>query len=94
MGPSNLSNDRKSLEGKVVFGSQGGEGLQLNVSLVVAWGYLGKLSLKVDEKQLVRQVFSRVRSIDPDLALPWASMSVESYVSKESAPDEAFERCS
>ncbi|CAI8597124.1 unnamed protein product [Vicia faba] len=71
-----------------------GRGLQLNASLAVAWGYLGKLSLKVDEKKLARQVFGRVRSIDPDLALPWASMSVKSYVSKESAPDKAFESCS
>ncbi|XP_058778563.1 tetratricopeptide repeat protein SKI3-like isoform X1 [Vicia villosa] len=69
-------------------------GLQLNVSLAVAWGYLGKLYLKADEKQLARQVFDRARSIDPSLALPWASMSAESYVSKESAPDEAFESCS
>ncbi|MCH98556.1 tetratricopeptide repeat protein 37-like, partial [Trifolium medium] len=33
------------------------------------------------------------RSIDPGLALPWASMSAESY-GREPAPDEAFESCS
>lgn len=69
-------------------------GLQLNVSLAVAWGYLGKLYFKAGEKQLARQVFDRARSIDPGLALPWASMSAESCVSREPAPDEAFESCS
>ncbi|CAJ2651089.1 unnamed protein product [Trifolium pratense] len=68
-------------------------GLQLNVSLAVAWGYLGKLYFKAGEKQLARQVFDRARSIDPGLALPWASMSAESY-GREPAPDEAFESCS
>ncbi|XP_029125489.1 tetratricopeptide repeat protein SKI3 isoform X1 [Cajanus cajan] len=68
-------------------------GLQLNVSLAVAWGYLGKLYRKAGEKQLARQMFDRARSIDPGLALPWASMSVESSV-REPEPDEAFESCS
>ncbi|KAK7366458.1 hypothetical protein VNO80_08448 [Phaseolus coccineus] len=67
--------------------------LQLNVSLAVAWGYLGKLYRKVDEKQLARQMFDRARSIDPGLALPWASMSVESCM-RELESDEAFESCS
>ncbi|KAG4404033.1 hypothetical protein GLYMA_01G245200v4 [Glycine max] len=67
--------------------------LQLNVSLAVAWGYLGKLYRKVDEKQLARQMFDRARSIDPGLALPWASMSFESCVG-ELESDEAFESCS
>ncbi|KAL2349572.1 hypothetical protein Fmac_003572 [Flemingia macrophylla] len=67
-------------------------GLQLNVSLAFAWGYLGKLYRKVGEKQLARQMFDRARSIDPGLALPWASMSVESCV-REPEPDEAFESC-
>ncbi|KAJ1388379.1 Tetratricopeptide-like helical domain superfamily [Sesbania bispinosa] len=69
-------------------------GLQLNVSLAVAWGYLGKLYSKVGEKQLARQVFDRARSIDPGLALPWASMSAESCVSREPSSDDAFESCS
>ncbi|XP_027913014.1 tetratricopeptide repeat protein SKI3 isoform X1 [Vigna unguiculata] len=68
--------------------------LQLNVSLAVAWGYLGKLYRKADEKQLARQMFDRARSIDPGLALPWASMSVESCMSRELESDEAFESCS
>ncbi|KAL5182244.1 Tetratricopeptide repeat protein SKI3 [Glycine soja] len=91
--------------------------LQLNVSLAVAWGYLGKVARtpdstalvahtayvfvecfqlyrKVDEKQLARQMFDRARSIDPGLALPWASMSFESCVGRELESDEAFESCS
>ncbi|KAK8471871.1 hypothetical protein PHAVU_002G054600 [Phaseolus vulgaris] len=67
--------------------------LQLNVSLAVAWGYLGKLYRKVDEKHLARQMFDRARSIDPGLALPWASMSVESCM-RELESNEAFESCS
>jgi superkiller protein 3 len=38
-----------------------------------------QLYFKASEKQLARQVFDRARSIDPGLALPWASMSAESY---------------
>ncbi|XP_015936190.1 tetratricopeptide repeat protein SKI3 isoform X1 [Arachis duranensis] len=68
-------------------------GLQLNVSLAVAWGYLGKLYSKMSKKKLARQMFDRARSIDPSLALPWASMSADCCV-RESAPDEAFESCS
>ncbi|KAF7829441.1 tetratricopeptide repeat protein SKI3 isoform X1 [Senna tora] len=67
-------------------------GLQLNVSLAIAWGYLGKLYRKEGEKILARQVFDRARSIDPGLALPWASMSAECH-SRELAPVEAFESC-
>lgn len=37
-----------------------------------------QLYCKAGEKQLARQVFDRSRSIDPGLALPWASMSTES----------------
>lgn len=39
-----------------------------------------QLYCKAGEKQLAQQVFDRARSIDPGLALPWASMSVESCV--------------
>lgn len=39
-----------------------------------------QLYFKAGEKQLARQVFDRARSIDPGLALPWASMSAESCV--------------
>ncbi|KAI4336665.1 hypothetical protein L6164_015163 [Bauhinia variegata] len=67
-------------------------GLQLNVSLAVGWGYLGKLYRKEDEMLLARQSFDHARSIDPGLALPWASMSAESQPG-DSAPDEAFESC-
>ncbi|KAK4276374.1 hypothetical protein QN277_019330 [Acacia crassicarpa] len=67
-------------------------GLQLNVSLAISWGYLGKLYRKMGEKLLARQVFDRARSIDPGLALPWASMSAECY-KRELAPAEAFESC-
>ncbi|RDY04879.1 Tetratricopeptide repeat protein SKI3 [Mucuna pruriens] len=38
-------------------------------------------------------MFDRARSIDPGLALPWASMSVESCV-RDLESDEAFESCS
>ncbi|XP_019423132.1 PREDICTED: tetratricopeptide repeat protein SKI3 [Lupinus angustifolius] len=68
-------------------------GLQLNLSLAVAWGYLGKLYYKEGEKQLAKQVFDRARSIDPGLALPWASMSAESCI-RDLELDEAFESCS
>uniref|UniRef100_A0A5B7C540 Tetratricopeptide repeat protein SKI3 n=1 Tax=Davidia involucrata TaxID=16924 RepID=A0A5B7C540_DAVIN len=67
-------------------------GLQLDVSLAVAWAYLGKLYREKDEKQLARQAFDRARSIDPSLALPWAGMSADIFV-RELTPDEAYESC-
>ncbi|XP_050376108.1 tetratricopeptide repeat protein SKI3 [Argentina anserina] len=67
-------------------------GLQLNVSLAVAWAFLGKLYRKQGEKQFARQAFDCARSIDPSLALPWAGMSADSH-SRESSADEAFESC-
>lgn len=67
-------------------------GLQLNVSLAVAWAFLGKLYRKQGEKQFARQAFDCARSIDPSLALPWAGMSAD-FHSRESAADEAYESC-
>nr|XP_011464990.1 PREDICTED: tetratricopeptide repeat protein 37 [Fragaria vesca subsp. vesca] len=67
-------------------------GLQLNVSLAVAWAILGKLYRKQGEKQFARQAFDCARSIDPSLALPWAGMSADSH-SRESSADEAYESC-
>ncbi|XP_010270637.1 PREDICTED: tetratricopeptide repeat protein SKI3 [Nelumbo nucifera] len=67
-------------------------GLQLDVSLAVAWAYLGKLYRKQGEKQLARQAFDHARSIDPSLALPWAGMSVDTH-SRGCTPEEAFESC-
>lgn len=67
-------------------------GLQLDVSLSIAWAYLGKLYRKLGEKQLARQAFDHARSIDPSLALPWAGMSVDSQDGKYS-PNEAYESC-
>lgn len=67
-------------------------GLQLDVSLAVAWAYLGTLYRKKDEKQLARQAFDCSRSIDPSLALPWAGMSADFHAG-DPAADEAFESC-
>ncbi|KAF3446960.1 hypothetical protein FNV43_RR12140 [Rhamnella rubrinervis] len=67
-------------------------GLQLDVSLAVAWAYLGKLYRKEGEKKLAKQAFDCSRSIDPSLALPWAGMSAD-FHSREPTPDEAFESC-
>ncbi|XP_068305808.1 tetratricopeptide repeat protein SKI3 [Pyrus communis] len=67
-------------------------GLQLNVSLAVAWAYLGKLYRKQGEKQFARQSFDCARSIDPSLALPWAGMSADFHAG-ESAVGEAYESC-
>ncbi|KAF5747268.1 tetratricopeptide repeat protein 37-like [Tripterygium wilfordii] len=67
-------------------------GLQLDVSLSIAWAYLGLLYREEGEKKLARQAFDYARSIDPSLALPWAGMSADSNA-RESTPDEAFESC-
>lgn len=66
--------------------------LQLDVSLAVAWAYLGKLYSKEGEKKLAQQAFDRARSIDPSLALPWAGMSADSYT-RDIKLDEAYECC-
>ncbi|RVW51176.1 Tetratricopeptide repeat protein SKI3 [Vitis vinifera] len=67
-------------------------GLQLDVSLAVAWACLGKLYRKEGEKQLARQAFDSARSIDPSLALPWAGMSADTHA-RDSTTDEAYESC-
>lgn len=67
-------------------------GLHLDVSLAVAWAYLGKLYRQEGEKQLAQQAFDRARSIDPSLALPWAGMSADAD-SRKLKPDEAYECC-
>ncbi|XP_043711389.1 LOW QUALITY PROTEIN: tetratricopeptide repeat protein SKI3-like [Telopea speciosissima] len=67
-------------------------GLQLDVSLAVAWAYLGKIYRNEGEKQLAKQAFDRARSIDPSLALPWAGMSVDIHAGGYT-PDEAYESC-
>lgn len=67
-------------------------GLHLNVSLAVAWAYLGKLYRKQGEKQFARQAFDCARSIDPSLVLPWAGMSAD-FHARESAAGEAYESC-
>ncbi|KVI07563.1 Tetratricopeptide-like helical, partial [Cynara cardunculus var. scolymus] len=59
--------------------------LQLDVSLAVAWAYLGKLYRKQGENKLAQHAFDRARSIDPSLALPWAGMALK--------PDEAYDCC-
>ncbi|PSR99466.1 Tetratricopeptide repeat protein, partial [Actinidia chinensis var. chinensis] len=66
--------------------------LQIDVSLAIAWAYLGKLYGEEGEGQLGRQAFDRARSIDPSLALPWAGMSADIYA-RELTPDEAYESC-
>lgn len=67
-------------------------GLQLDISLAVAWAYLGKFYREAGEIKLSRQAFDFARSIDPSLALPWAGMAAN-IQSGESALDEAFESC-
>lgn len=67
-------------------------GLQLDVSLAVAWACLGKLYRKEGEKQLARQAFDSARSIDPSLALPWAGMSADTHA-RDPTTDEAYESC-
>ncbi|KAG5542661.1 hypothetical protein RHGRI_015710 [Rhododendron griersonianum] len=54
-------------------------GLQIDVSLAIAWAYLGKLYREKDDTRLAMQAFDRARSIDPSLALPWAGMSADIY---------------
>ncbi|KAL6176261.1 hypothetical protein ACLB2K_052896 [Fragaria x ananassa] len=81
-----LSNDNSLKQHALI------RGLQLNVSLAVAWAFLGKLYRKQGEKQFARQAFDCARSIDPSLALPWAGMSADSH-SRESSADEAYESC-
>ncbi|KAK2988160.1 hypothetical protein RJ640_020642, partial [Escallonia rubra] len=66
--------------------------LHLDVSLAVAWAYLGKLYRQEGQTQLAQQAFDRARSIDPSLALPWAGMSAD-ISARELSPDEAFECC-
>ncbi|GFZ10602.1 tetratricopeptide repeat (TPR)-like superfamily protein [Actinidia rufa] len=66
--------------------------LRIDVSLAIAWAYLGKLYGEEGEGQLGRQAFDRARSIDPSLALPWAGMSADLYA-RELTPDEAYESC-
>ncbi|GER43136.1 tetratricopeptide repeat protein [Striga asiatica] len=67
-------------------------GLQLDVSLAVAWAYLGKLYRCEGEKQLAQQAFDRARSIEPSLALPWAGMSADADT-RNLDQDEAYECC-
>ncbi|KAL1560754.1 tetratricopeptide repeat protein SKI3 isoform X2 [Salvia divinorum] len=67
-------------------------GLQLDVSLAVAWAYLGKLYRLEGEKKLAEQAFDRARSIEPTLALPWAGMSADADVRKFEQ-NEAYECC-
>lgn len=66
--------------------------LQLDVSLAVAWAYLGKLYRKEGDKKLAQHAFDRARSIDPSLALPWAGMSADMSI-REIKPDEAYDCC-
>ncbi|GAB2216176.1 hypothetical protein Droror1_Dr00023945 [Drosera rotundifolia] len=67
-------------------------GLQLNVSLAIAWAYLGKLYSELEEKQLAGDAFDKARSIEPSLALPWAGMSAI-LLGREPITDEAYESC-
>lgn len=67
-------------------------GLQLDVSLAMGWGYLGKLYRKVGANQLSKQAFDYARSIDPSLPLPWAGMSAD-FHARDLPLDEAFESC-
>ncbi|KAG9455553.1 hypothetical protein H6P81_000061 [Aristolochia fimbriata] len=66
-------------------------GLQLDLSLSVAWAYLGKLYRQEGERFLARQAFDLARSIDPSLALPWAGMSIDTHTGGSIA--EAYESC-
>ncbi|KAL8152081.1 hypothetical protein V2J09_021889 [Rumex salicifolius] len=67
-------------------------GLHLDVTLAIAWAYLGKLYGEEGDKQLARQAFDRARSIDPSLALPWAGMSTDIHL-RDPLSDEAYESC-
>lgn len=66
--------------------------LQLDVSLAVAWAYLGKLYRQEGESQLAQLAFDRARSIDPSLSLPWSGMSADA-AARNLKPDEAYECC-
>ncbi|XP_018445855.1 tetratricopeptide repeat protein SKI3 isoform X2 [Raphanus sativus] len=65
--------------------------LHLDVSLAVAWAFMGQIFRESDEMKLAKQAFDCARSIDPTLALPWAG-SADTYA-RESTSDEAFESC-
>ncbi|GFY86348.1 tetratricopeptide repeat (TPR)-like superfamily protein [Actinidia rufa] len=65
---------------------------KIDVSLAIAWAYLGKLYEEEGEGQLGRQAFDCARSIDPSLALPWAGMSADIYA-RELTLNEAYESC-
>lgn len=67
-------------------------GLQLDVSLAVAWAYLGKLYRLEGENKMAQQAFDRARSIEPSLALPWAGMSADADTRKFEQ-NEAYECC-
>ncbi|CAH9079839.1 unnamed protein product [Cuscuta europaea] len=67
-------------------------GLQLDVSVAVAWAYLGSLYRKVGERQLAQHAFDSARSIDPSLSLPWAGMSADASV-RNLKQEEAYECC-
>ncbi|XP_073289735.1 tetratricopeptide repeat protein SKI3 isoform X1 [Primulina huaijiensis] len=67
-------------------------GLQLDISLAVAWAYIGKLYRREGELQLAQQAFDRARSIDPSLALPWAGMSADAEA-RNLNENEAYECC-
>ncbi|AEE35867.1 Tetratricopeptide repeat protein SKI3 [Arabidopsis thaliana] len=65
--------------------------LHLDVSLAVAWAFMGQIFRESDEMKFAKQAFDCARSIDPTLALPWAG-SADTYA-RESTSDEAFESC-
>ncbi|VFQ92416.1 unnamed protein product [Cuscuta campestris] len=67
-------------------------GLQLDVSLAVAWANLGMLYRKEGECQFAQNAFDCARSIDPSLPLPWAGMSADADV-RNLKEDEAYECC-
>ncbi|KAK9103609.1 hypothetical protein Sjap_020863 [Stephania japonica] len=66
--------------------------LQLDVSLAVAWAYLGKLYRIESEMKLTKHSFDHARSIDPSLALPWANMSTDANHGGSNL-NEAYESC-
>ncbi|CAN8240206.1 unnamed protein product [Cochlearia groenlandica] len=65
--------------------------LHLDVSLAVAWAFMGQIFRESNEMKFAKQAFDCARSIDPTLALPWAG-SADTYA-RESISDEAFESC-
>ncbi|EPS62470.1 hypothetical protein M569_12320, partial [Genlisea aurea] len=66
--------------------------LQLNVSLAVAWAFLGKIYRQHGETKLAQQAFDFARSIDPSLALPWAGMSADA-AARNLDQSEAYDCC-